>query len=68
MKLGSHLIRVPDMRIASENVIVFSMAVVKSKAESGSIYDRITANWRCSEFSSVSSKGGERKERNKGEK
>jgi hypothetical protein len=67
MKLGSNLIWVPDARITSENVIVFPVAVVEGKAESGTVCNRITANWRCSEFSSVSSKGGKRKERNAGE-
>lgn len=65
MKLGSHLIWVPDTRITSENIVIFPIAVVEGKAESGAVCNRITANWRCSEFSSVSSKGGKRKEKNK---
>lgn len=64
MELGGNIIGVPDFRRAIEDVIIETITVAKSEAEGGTGGNRITANWRCGEFSSVSSKSGERKKRN----
>ncbi|MGC6581265.1 MAG: hypothetical protein ACON4K_02945 [Akkermansiaceae bacterium] len=67
MKFGGNLIGVPNIGAAAEDVVIFSITVIQGKAECGTIGYGITTNWWCSEFSSVSSKGGERKERNQGQ-
>lgn len=66
MEFSGDIIWISDARSAGENIVIFSIAIVEGEAECGTVCDRITANWRCSEFSSISSKGGERKERNEG--
>jgi len=67
MEFCGDVIWISDARIAGKNIVIFSIAIVEGEAECGTVCDGITANWRCREFSSVSSKGGERKERNEGD-
>jgi hypothetical protein len=64
MELGGNITGISDFRRAIEDVIIETITVVESEVEGGTGGNRITANWRCGEFSSVSSKGGERKKRN----
>jgi hypothetical protein len=63
MKFGGNITGIPNFRRAIEDVIIETISVVESEAEGGTGGNRITANWRCGEFSSVSSKRGQRKER-----
>ena len=57
MEFCGDVIWISDARIAGKNIVIFSIAIVQGEAECGTVCDGITANWRCREFSSVSSKG-----------
>ena len=57
MKSGGDVRRIGDFVVTAINLVTVSQEVSQAETHSGRVLDVGAANWRCSEFSAVSSKG-----------
>lgn len=57
MKSGGNVSRIGDFVMTAINFVTVSQEVSQTEAYTGRVLDVGAANWRRSEFSSVSSKG-----------